>query len=46
VAGSGKDSPEALGQALSVLMATSIERRSVFSYRFVVPAPVLLAGSP
>lgn len=45
-AGSGEDSPEALGQALSVLMATSIERRSVFSYRFVVPAPVLLAGSP
>jgi hypothetical protein len=44
-AGSGKDSPEALGQALSVLMATSIERRSVFSYRFVVPAPVVLAGS-
>lgn len=45
-AGSGKDSPAALGQALSVLMATSIERRSVFSYRFVVPAPVVLAGSP
>ncbi len=47
-AGSGKDnSPEALGQALSVLMATSIERRSAFSYRFSVPAPAaLLAGSP
>lgn len=47
VAGSGKDgNPEALGQALSVLMATSIERRSAFSYRFNVPAPVQLAGSP
>lgn len=47
-AGSGEDnSPEALGQALSVLMATSIERRSAFSYRFSVPAPaVALAGGP
>ena len=44
---SGEDSnPEALGQALSVLMATSIERRSAFSYRFSVPAPVVIAGSP
>lgn len=39
--------PEALGQALSVLMATSIERRSAFSYRFSVPAPpAALAGAP
>lgn len=46
-AGAGEDgNPEALGQALSVLMATSIERRSAFSYRFNVPAPVQLAGSP
>ena len=44
-AGSGEDnSPEALGQALSVLMATSIERRSAFSYRFSVPAPAALAA--
>lgn len=47
VSGAGSDgNPEALGQALSVLMATSIERRSVFSYRFNVPAPVKIAGHP
>lgn len=41
---SSEDNPEALGQALSVLMATSIERRSAFSYRFSVPVPAAGSG--
>lgn len=44
-AGSGEDSRAALGQALSVLMATSIERRSALSYRFSLPSLPRVARS-
>lgn len=44
-AGSGEDSRAALGQALSVLMATSIERRSALSFRFSLPSLPQVARS-
>ena len=44
-AGSSEDSRAALGQALSVLMATSIERRSALSFRFSLPSLPQVARS-